>query len=701
MRYFLIILLLINCSIKYIEKIEKVSEPNNQEPYLTLKYQKSFKKIPYSLPILTTISGIGTSIFLKSKGYVMLSKEILALSLLSSTGMVGYNMRKSPKDFIPKEPFKVKLEGTDYITSFPCDDKGFLKINILEFAPFYKEGTDFKLTIISPENKNLGSFSVNTEKIKDKLVKARMRRYPPELIITSFSFDDSTGDKDMFLDADEKGRIVLTIKNKGKGIAEDLEVKITPINQFSFVNIPRSIKIDNINIMEEKRIIIPISAEREVPNQELSLKIEVLEPYFQADAEPVILKFETRKFEPPNLILYDKGVEEGEIVANKSANISLVIYNQGKGRAEDVECEVKVPEGVKYLGEVSKFYFGNMEPMAWQKIDFPIFVGARYKEDSLKINLIIKEKREEFSKNIILSFPLNKPIKRPKEIVFKGKEEMGPYLPPPPTLTVDVDVNIPKTNMDNPYGVAVIIGNKLYEHKDVPDVDYADNDARIVKEYLIKTLGYKEDNIIFILNGKKSDFDKVFGTERDYKGQLYNYVEPNKSDVFIYYSGHGAPDIETKSGYFLPVEADPNYVKITGYPLETFFKNLSQIKARSITVIIDACFSGASERGMLIARASPLTGVVIEKEVKENINLFTSAKEDEISSWYPEKNHSLFTYYFLKGISGDADLDKNREISFGELKEYVSENVSKIARRLNRKQTPQFRGDEKKIIVKY
>ncbi|MEO0113296.1 MAG: hypothetical protein ABIK80_05010 [candidate division WOR-3 bacterium] len=105
MRYFLIILLLINCSIKYIEKIEKVSEPSNQEPYLTLKYQKSFKKIPYSLPILTTISGIGTSIFLKSKGYVMLSKEILALSLLSSTGMVGYNMRKSPKRFYPQRAF--------------------------------------------------------------------------------------------------------------------------------------------------------------------------------------------------------------------------------------------------------------------------------------------------------------------------------------------------------------------------------------------------------------------------------------------------------------------------------------------------------------------------------------------------------------------------------------------------------------------
>ncbi|MCS7250682.1 MAG: caspase family protein, partial [candidate division WOR-3 bacterium] len=317
------------------------------------------------------------------------------------------------------------------------------------------------------------------------------------------------------------------------------------------------------------------------------------------------------------------------------------------------------------------------------------------------INLIIKEKREEFSKNIIVSFPLNKPIQKPKEIVFKGEEKKG-EITPPPILTVDVDVNIPKTKMDNPYGIAVVIGNKLYEHKDVPNVDYADNDARILKEYLIKTLGYKEENIIFVLNARKSDFDKIFGTEKDYKGQLYNFVEPNKSDVFIYYSGHGAPDIETKSGYFLPVEADPNYVKITGYPLETFFKNLSEIKARSINVVIDACFSGASEKGMLIAKASPLTGVVIEKEIKDNINLFTSAKDDEISSWYSEKNHSLFTYYFLKGLQGEADLNKNRELTFGELKDYITQNVSRMARKLfNRKQTPVFRGDETKVLVRY
>ncbi|MGQ9679095.1 MAG: caspase family protein, partial [bacterium] len=445
---------------------------------------------------------------------------------------------------------------------------------------------------------------------------------------------------------------------------------------------------------------IPIYALREVPNAEVELKIEILEPYFQADAEPKILKFETRKFEPPDLVIYDKGVEEGEIVPGKSSNIALIIQNQGTGRAEDVRVEIKVPPGITYLEEKPVFDFGTMESGAWQKIAFPIFVGARFQAESLKIILTLNEKRQEFSKALAAVFPLNRPIQKPKEIVVKGEERTPTGTTLPPVLTVDVDINIPESKIENSDAIAVVIANKQYEAAEVPDVDYADNDGKILKEYLKKTLGYKEENIIFLENAKKSDFERVFGSEKDYKGKLYNYVKANKSDVFIYYTGHGAPDIETKSGYFVPVDCHPDYIRLNGYALETFYKNLLQIPAKSITVVIDACFSGASERGMLIAQASPLVVASMPKEISGNLNLFTSSGPDEISSWYPEKRHSLFTYYFLKALQGEGDKNKDEAITLGELKEYVSENVSYRAQRLNRKQTPTFKGDEKMVMLR-
>jgi len=87
---------------------------------------------------------------------------------------------------------------------------------------------------------------------------------------------------------------------------------------------------------------------------------------------------------------------------------------------------------------------------------------------------------------------------------------------------------------------------------------------------------------------------------------------------------------------------------------------------------------------------------------KENTVVFTSAGGDQVSSWYLEKKHSLFTYYFLKALQGEGDLNQDKKLTVGEIKEYVNENVPYMARRLNnREQTPQVTGDENKVILEY
>ena len=702
-------------NVSYI--VKEVSQPAPQNPYLILNIKGKGvktkiikeeyivkKEIPLPLSILTGAIGIGGGIFFSSKGYVVFGRDLWLLGLGASASMITYNFLKKistiwkeeiikiPEyEFIPVEPFEVKLQGTEYSSIITPEKNGDLKINLLEFAPFYKKGKPFYFSLFSPKKENLGEFKVNPEVIAQELKKAKLLKYPPSLSFTS-SFDDSTGDRNFLLNAEETGRIVLFVKNTGPGIARDLEVKITLKEKIPGLKIPENIRIDIIGLKEEKKIVIPIKATREIPTSLVEAEIKILEPYFQADAEPQILKFETRKFEPPELVISDKGVEESEVVRGKSASISLIIYNQGVGRAENVTAQILVPPGITYLGDSSIFHLGKMEPGEWKRIDFPVFVGARYEAESLKINLRLNEKREEFSKSLTVSFPLNKPVQKIKEVVIKGVEEKK-AITLPPRLTSDVDINIPQLNIQNPDAIAVIIGNKSYEEEGVPDVEYAENDARVLEEYLIKTLGYKKENIIFQLNAKKSDFERIFGTEKEYKGMLYNYVKPNKSDVFIYYTGHGAPDIETKSAYFVPVDCHPDYVRLNGYALETFYKNLAQIPAKSILVVIDACFSGASEKGMLIAQASPLVIASLPKEVMGNLNVFTSSGPEEISSWYPEQRHSLFTYYFLKSLRGECDKNKDKIITLGEIKEYCIENVSYWAQRLfNRKQIPTFKG---------
>ena len=274
---------------------------------------------------------------------------------------------------------------------------------------------------------------------------------------------------------------------------------------------------------------------------------------------------------------------------------------------------------------------------------------------------------------------------------------------------VDVDVNIPKTAMSRPNAIAVVIGNRNYQHKDIPCVEYANRDAIIMREYLVQSLGFKPGNIIYKTDISKAGFEAIFGNFRNYKGRLNNYVKPGISEVFIFYSGHGAPDPNTQKGYFLPVDCEPDAITLNGYPLDIFYSNLSKIRAKQIVVVLDACFSGGSSPGeMIVGSASPaLIKVRSSLPASSNMTVIASSKADQISSWYNEKQHGLFTYFFLKGLSGNADKNNDKTITLKEIYDYVSDQTDGVpywARRLHggRIQEPVLIGKNPDLVlVKY
>ncbi|BDD05431.1 caspase family protein [Aureibacter tunicatorum] len=246
---------------------------------------------------------------------------------------------------------------------------------------------------------------------------------------------------------------------------------------------------------------------------------------------------------------------------------------------------------------------------------------------------------------------------------------------------ISVDLNLPVSTMQNPNAIAVVIGNKKYQK--CSDVKYAQNDAKTMKKYLVDVLGYREGNIFLLNDAKKSDFELYFGTFINEKGKLYNAIKKGESEVFIYYSGHGAPGLKDHKGYFVPTEADPQYLEITGYPLDVFYKNVSQLPAKDVTVVMDACFSGAN----VFKDISPITIKSNTSHVINNGVVFASSSDDQVSSWYNAQRHGLFTYFFLKGIhSANADADKNGILTVEELYKYVSDETNGVpyyARRLH------------------
>lgn len=275
-----------------------------------------------------------------------------------------------------------------------------------------------------------------------------------------------------------------------------------------------------------------------------------------------------------------------------------------------------------------------------------------------------------------------------------------------PGISADAGFHIPQTAMQNPDGVAVVIGNRRYRHPDIPVVEYAHRDAEAVKQYLVQTLGYRENNIFLEKDISKARFEALFGISGNHRGIVHDYVKPGRSDVFVYYSGHGAPDLEKMKGYFLPVDCDPAKIALNGYALDVFYINLAHMAARRITVVLDCCFSGGSSRGEhLVDSASPaLIKVDTAPILQADAAVLTSAGSDQISSWYDEKGHGLFTYFFLQGSGGPADADRDGRITFEEMHRYLSdrsEGVPYWARRLHggRTQTPMLYGNRDNDVL--
>ena len=169
-------------------------------------------------------------------------------------------------------------------------------------------------------------------------------------------------------------------------------------------------------------------------------------------------------------------------------------------------------------------------------------------------------------------------------------------------ITVVPVLAAPPVNDD---AVAVVVGNRSYKNKHIPAVTYAHNDAAAMKRYLMNVLGYREGNIIYLKDATQAEMQSAFGNNVTHKGKLWRFIRKGVSDVTVFYSGHGVPGLKDKRGYLLPVDADPNAPEINGFPMDVLYKNLSQLGARSVTVYIDACFSGDSSAGLLIKSAEP------------------------------------------------------------------------------------------------
>jgi tol-pal system protein YbgF len=256
----------------------------------------------------------------------------------------------------------------------------------------------------------------------------------------------------------------------------------------------------------------------------------------------------------------------------------------------------------------------------------------------------------------------------------------------------------------NKDAVAVIIGNKDYKSR-IPTVDFAHNDADAFKAFVIDVLGYDPENIIDLRDASKAQLETAFGNRETHEGKLWRYISPKgKSDVVVFYSGHGVPGLKDKRGYILPVDADAETPEINGFPVDTLLANLGKLKTKSMTVFLDACFSGDSQGGRLVRSTS---GITISPKLpgsSSSMTIITAAQGDQVASWDLKAKHGMFTKHLLDALRGEADGDGygngDMKVSLGEVREYLDDRLARAARReFGRHQNVWARGDSSTVLA--
>jgi len=149
------------------------------------------------------------------------------------------------------------------------------------------------------------------------------------------------------------------------------------------------------------------------------------------------------------------------------------------------------------------------------------------------------------------------------------------------------------------------------------------------------------------------------------------FLKADKNDrVVFYFSGHGDRKV------FLPYDAGDSSNSLL------FHKEVKRIykksKSQHKVLIADACFSGSMKNDKSIKNFKFMEQDqrTLEKSYKEvEVAIMLSCSENELSIESRELKQGVFSYYLIKGLNGEADVNLNKAVSIEELYYYVRNNT--------------------------
>jgi hypothetical protein len=243
----------------------------------------------------------------------------------------------------------------------------------------------------------------------------------------------------------------------------------------------------------------------------------------------------------------------------------------------------------------------------------------------------------------------------------------------------DVDqVPTAPAGFQRPQTYLVAVGISSYRDQQMMARKYASRDAELVAAYFQSLGGVPAANVR-VLQDRKA-------LRPDIEEALLDWLPPRvsaESVVIVYFSGQAkvSPSGEM---YLVPYEGGNSSARL--YPLKDLQAALVKLKAQHAVLIFDGSVSQLGGEGQGKPKAP-------QWEVGANGIVRMIGTSGLQAGLEPEQlRHGLYTYYLLRGMKGEADANRNGEITLGELTLFLGQTVPAAAR-------SQFSQDQRPLVL--
>lgn len=240
----------------------------------------------------------------------------------------------------------------------------------------------------------------------------------------------------------------------------------------------------------------------------------------------------------------------------------------------------------------------------------------------------------------------------------------------------------------------LLVGVNDYQDIGLPSLRYPALDCQGLEEALVKaTEGFPNKEVV-VHHDFAAKTPKLENIRKSLQ-KIVSQSQPHDS-ILLYFSGHGMLEPNTQEAVLCFSDTNKSSLLDTGLPMQELVEILSKSPAKQQLLCLDTCHSGdmallgagaGSARDGDIAplsNSTPQLMNVLRQRASQSKGFCALLSCDRgQQSWeFPELGHGVFTYYLMRGLSGEA-ADTTGFIDADGLYKYVYRQTVQYIDKLN------------------